>query len=176
MAFIESSDFAGKYKLSQDTANQTITTRVIGEMRDGLIRRVFGSIMGNEIIAYLDTTTPPVNTEFDNVINPFSEDLTNSCCFHEGNSMIESIGLKNVLIGFIYYQRACDMRLQMQSVGGETRPKTENTTNDMLPESKMIQRYNDSVNSVWAIQKYICEHKEDYPDYNGQKFTLTYIL
>ncbi len=176
MAFIESSDFAGKYKLAQDTANQAITTTVISQMRDGLIRRIFGATLGNDIIIYIDATTPPVNTEFDKVINPFQEDLTNSCCFNDGNSMIESIGLKNVLLGFIYFQRACDMKLQMQSVGGETRPKTENSTNDMLPESKLIQRYNDSVYSVWAIQRYICEHHEDYPDYNGQKFLLNYIL
>ena len=169
MAFIESSDFTGKYKLSQDTSNIAITTLVVSQMRDGLIRKIFGAVLGNEIITYIDASSQPVNTELDNVINAFSID---SHC----GELLESIGLKNVLLGFIYYQRACDMKLQMQSVGGETRPKTENTNNDMLPESKMIQRYNDSVYSVWSIQKYICENREDYPNYNGQKFLLNYIL
>jgi hypothetical protein len=176
MAFIEASDFKGKYKLSQDQVNQTITTNVVAEMRDPLIRKIYGATMGNEIITYIDTApAPPANPLLDAVINPFSEDLEHSCGCNEP-TMIESIGLKNVLLGFIYYQRACDMKLQMQSVGGETRPKTENSISDMLPVAKMIQRYNDSVNSVRAIQAHILNNRSDYPNYNGQKFLLNYIL
>jgi len=170
MAFIESSDLAGYYKIAQDTYNAAISQRVIGEMRDPLIRRIFGAVMGNEIITYIDTIpTPPTNEEFDNVINAFQIDL-------ECGEMIESIGMKKVLLGFIFYQRQCDMKSQASSVGGEERPSTENSTIDRLPASKLIQRYNDSVRSIYAIQRYICENGEDYPDYNGQEFLLNYIL
>lgn len=168
MAFIESSDFAGKYKLSQDTANQTITTRVISEMRDGLIRKIFGATLGNEIIDYIDNPPGIPDPVLDAVINSFSID---SNC----GKLLESIGLKNVLLGFIYFQRACDMKLQMQSVGGETKPKTENTTVESNPSAKIIQRYNESVNSVRSIQEYVKENRSNYPDYNGQKFMLNYF-
>jgi hypothetical protein len=175
MAFIEASDFKGKYKLAQDPSNQTITTNVIAEMRDTLIRKIYGAVMGDQVITYVDANFTPSNPLLDTVINPFALDLETYCCDKE-ESMIESIGLKNVLLGFIYYQRACDMKLQMQSVGGEIRPKTENSTNDMLPEAKMIQRYNDSVKSIRSIQRFIRDNISDYPDYNGQKFLLNYIL
>jgi len=170
MAFIEASDLAGFYKVPQDTNNTTISTRVIGEMRDPLIRRIFGAVLGNEIIVYIDTIpAPPANVELDFVINPFQVDL-------ECGGMIESIGLKKVLLGFIYYQRICDMKTQAESVGGEVRPSTENSSNDRLPASKLIQRYNDSVKSIYSIQEYICKHREDYHDFNGQEFLLNYVL
>lgn len=176
MAYIESSDFKGKYKLPQDASNMVINTNVVDQMRDGLIRRIYGATMGNAIIAYIDATLPPANPELDNVINPFSIDVTESQCYCGENSLLESIGLKNVLLGFIYYQRQCDLKLQTQSVGGEVRPKTENSSNDILPQAKLIERYNDSVNSVRAIQARIKQTIEDYPDYNGQNFLLNYIL
>lgn len=170
MAFIEASDLAGYYKISQDTFNTIISDRVISEMRDPLIRRIFGAVLGNQIITYIDTIPiPPTNDEFDNVINAFQVDL-------ECGEMIESIGLKKILLGFIFYQRNCDMKTQAESVGGDVKPSTENSTGNRLPVSKLIQRYNDSVKSIYSIQHYICEHREDYPDFNGQEFLLNYVL
>lgn len=173
MALVETSDFIGEFKCPADPFNVQLLQLAIDENVDSVIRRIFGSELGNEIIAYIANPLP-VNPDFEQLINPFQVDQNTTCDCH--SDLLESKGLKYALIAYIYREFQIDAKLTPTQVGGLTRPKVELNDSDMLPQAQVIMKYNKGVKTIWAIQCYTRSNRDVYPNSNPQKFILDYIL
>lgn len=173
MALVQTSDFVGEFKCPADPFNVQLLQFVMDENENTVIRRIFGVELGNEIIAYIANPLP-VNPDFEQLINPFQVDQNTGCSCHGG--LLESKGLKHALIAFIYREFQTSAKLMPTQVGGLTRPKVELSDSDMLPQAQLIMKYNDGVYTIRAIQCYVRENRDTYPNANPQKFLLDYIL
>lgn len=173
MALVQTSDFVGEFKCPADQFNTQLLQLAIDENENTVIRRIFGAELGNEIIAYIANPLP-LNPDFEQVINSFEVDQNAGCSCHGG--LLESKGLKYALTSFIYREFQNSAKLMPTQVGGLTRPKVELSDSDMLPQAQLIMKYNNGVKTIWAIQCYVRENRETYPNANPQKFLLDYIL
>lgn len=172
MALLQVSDFVGEFQLPKDQFNVTILQNIINENESAYIRKIFGAVLGNEIIAYINSAYTPTNTLLDKVINPFQEDF----CFNNENLVLDSKGLKYALLGLIYYDKQKDSFISTTAVNGAVRMKAENNTTDALPQAQLVEKYNKSVDTIGDIQIYILKNHSDYDTYNGVAFAFNYII
>ena len=73
--------------------------------------------------------------------------------------------MKEMLIGFIYYEYVKDLTNQISSVGNVV-PIGENSENGTTLYSMMYTRYNEGCASYKTIQYWICFNDETY-NYDG---------
>jgi hypothetical protein len=90
------------------------------------------------------------------------------------NGESESNGIKEMLLGFIYYHYTLD-ETQKQTSTGVTSPKGENSEGVNL-NSVTISRFNENVQSYKTIQSYIQQNSSDYPTFNGKDLKYEYFL
>lgn len=95
--------------------------------------------------------------------DPIREDDT-SC-----NTVRISEGMKEMLLGFIYFEFMKDMKFKSTD-SGVTVGQSENSRETGFTESDIYSRYNEALKSYWTIQWFIVidNAKADYPTYNGQ--------
>lgn len=102
--------------------------------------------------------------------------LYNSFEYDEVNCGIYiSEGMVEMVKGFVYYQYLKDMT-NVVAVSGNVRQMGENSENVSTLNTMIYTRYNDSVRTYKAIQKFICDNNSDYLDYNGINIGLAYWL
>jgi hypothetical protein len=162
------SDFVGKYELSISQYNSDLIASYINKYEKEYLIKLFGKALYDLFIADLDPNTSlPTTTIYQTLYNPLYIDT-----YINGES--ESKGIKEMLIGFIYYHYTIDSQQQQTSVG-VTAPKSENSEGINL-NSISISRFNDNVQSYKTIQSYIQQNSSDYPTFNGKDLKLEYFL
>jgi len=98
---------------------------------------------------------------------PIYEALTNPFIMQDNcGNIYESKGIKEMLLGFIYFFYHRDIMTQ-QSINGAVVNANENSDKATFENSMIWKRYNDSVVTYNAIQRYIEQNKVDYPTYKG---------
>lgn len=104
----------------------------------------------------------PLEPRFLVIFNPLSIDWCGRILYSEG--------IKEMLMGFIYYEYTKDEIVQMTPVGN-VRPVGQNSEVAGSLYTQIYNRYNDSVRSHDSIQMYICTNPADYDysDFNGFK-------
>jgi hypothetical protein len=78
--------------------------------------------------------------------------------------ILDSDGMKEMLLGFIYYEYTKDQIVQM-TPNGNVRPVGQNSEVAGSLYTQIYTRYNDGVRSYKAVQMYIWKNPEDY-DYD----------
>ena len=86
-----------------------------------------------------------------------------------------SEGMVEMVKGLVYYQYLKDMT-NVVAVSGNVRQMGENSENVSTLNTMIYTRYNDSVRTYKAIQKFICDNNSDYLDFNGINIGLAYWL
>lgn len=168
MSIISVSDFTGYFhRLSQSEFKQDSQTTLITSSEGGYLAKILGKELADLFYADLDANNEPQTARFISIFNPFIEQY-NKCIY-------ESKGLKYALTGFIYYEFVANENIRSTDVG-LNKSSMENATSlsqyNLLRQAEI--RYNDSIESVEAIQKYICENASTYPEYDGVKFKPYY--
>tara|TARA_R110002153_G_scaffold32752_15_gene99111 strand:+ start:103 stop:648 length:546 start_codon:yes stop_codon:yes gene_type:complete len=111
----------------------------------------------------------PTSARFEIIFNPFVEQLdwTYYNRLIQSDRLIQSEGMKIMLMGFVYFQWVRDVVSRVSTVGVE-RTIGENSENVSSIKNDVDMRFNQSVRSYKAIQKYmVCFAPDDYPEFEG---------
>lgn len=111
-------------------------------------------------LADLDVDNKPVSDRFVNIFNVVH--VVFSC----SNKKFISLGIEPMLQGFVCFEYLRSLEFQPTMVGTK-KSSSENSEGANGYSSKGFRLYNQSVDYYQAIQVYIYENKEDYPEYQG---------
>lgn len=161
MALVEVSDFTGRFLLAKNTYNVGPIQAYINEFVASALANLLGAELAEDFMLDLNGSSEPVSPEFLVLYNPFNID---HC-----NEVITSQGIKHYLIGIVYWWYMVEDRIQPSAAGGSGQPKIEVSQSGNKPAAEHYQRYNSAVNTGRAIQAYIENNPDVYPNYNGQR-------
>lgn len=161
---INVSDFTGKYSLSKGMFSETTITDYITRYQDQYLKELFGVKLFNQFNSDLLAGVPQ-SPNFIKVFDPLSEDVDIMISrYYRGfgySGILISNGIKDMLLGFIYYEYAKDLVNQMTPFGN-TKPQSENSDIANTLFSMMYNRYNESIGTYQAIQDYIILNQSDF--------------
>jgi len=161
MAILQTSDFTGEHRISQEQNTVTVLQGYINNYTPIYLAKLLGATLSDAFIADVGAGTAPTDPLFVAVFNSFQID-------GECGDLHISNGIRYYLKGLIYWHFMVDKRVQANPVSGTSKANTENSSNGM-PESQVYDRWNNSITTMRAIQWYIKKNESDYPDYNGQR-------
>lgn len=167
--YVNSTDFVGKFEIHQgiyDTANinayiQKYELRYLVEM------------LGVELynLYYADANTNPNKIPADPlflyIYNPFQ--YQNGMDYW---TLLYSYGIKEMLLGFIYFEFMKDF-ITASTLAGVVTQKSENSEGAI---TTIYGKYNDAVKTYKAIQTYILHNSGSYPKFRGQAKQYAYWL
>lgn len=167
--FIQTSDFVGRFAIAQNRF--TNIDFYINRYEDNYLKMLLGSALYALFKADLDPVThlpvsPIYQVIFDAFIiqdNPFGIQESESFCRLIDH---ESKGMKDMLLGFVYFFYIRDQKYQ-NTVSGTVVAQPENSTAPALDQTALYGRYNDAIESYQAIRWYILKHRIDYPTFTG---------
>ena len=165
MGVVLNTDFVGKYELNVNQFNEDLIDAYILKYENYYLTQLLGSELSTLFIADL-TAGIPSDASYLLIFNQLSYD--------SNYEVVRSNGIKEMLIGFIYYHYIKD-ESQIQTSTGTVSTKGENS-NKMMLNNITNSRFNDSVESFEAIQTYIEDNRVTYPTYNGQTVKLNYFF
>lgn len=147
-------DFTGKYDLVK-SINDKIES-YIDAYEESYLRELLGIDLFNlykaNVVNHL-----PVNTSYLTITNPLYVE-------QNGYSIVSN-GIKDMLLGFIFFEYVRDNKIK-QSMSGSVVNGVDNSNNDFTQEF-LFQRYNESIDIYKNIQLYIELNKPTYPTYKG---------
>jgi hypothetical protein len=159
---VQVSDFkVGKYELHSGIYDVPRIQAYI----DKYEKRYLTELLGGDLFALFEADLTlgagvPTEARFTAIFEALTTDLTWCILYSEG--------MKEMLMGFIYYEYTKDEIVQMTPVGN-VRPVGQNSEVAGSLYTQIYNRYNDSVRTYKAIQGYIWKNPEkyDYSEFNG---------
>jgi len=166
MGIVINSEFVGKYALNLNQYNIDKIDSYIEKYEKYYFSNMLGAELYALFIADLDVNNVPQTTIYENIFNSFIRDYN--------STVSTSNGIKEMLLGFIFYHITSDMVVNQTSIGG-TKAKNENST-VMGKNASITTRFNEAVDTYKAIQCYILDNSVDYPTFNGQPIKYEYFF
>ena len=164
--FITVDDFVGKFELSVGMYSNTNIQAYIDRYEEQYLVDLFGKRMYDQFVADLDGVTGlPQSPDFIFLYNPFVDDSYFDHYYHN-----QSKGIKDMLLGFVYFEYTKDLISQMTPFGNVSQ-NSENSTVESTTYTMIYNRYNESIFSYRAIQQYIYLNKHKVK--TGQLVTIT---
>lgn len=162
MAILQTSDFAGKYKVAQDPYNTVILQGYIDRYTPKYLAKLLGAELSTDMIDDIGEGDEPTDPDLLAIFEPFTVD--------NNTELIESDGIKQMLLGFIFFHFVVDAKVQANPISGTALAATENSTPTELIEAQVYDRYNGSVRTARAIQWKCQNTSGKYDNFNGQRF------
>ncbi len=158
MAIVKPQDFIDKYELSVGMYSTNKLTAYITKYTERYLVNLMGAKMFKEFESDLLNDVPR-SPNFLEIFNPFNKDcdglnLGGGYFGYRLNQILESDGIKEMLLGFIYWEYARDLLNQQTPYGG-VKQMAENSIVVDTPHSLMWERYNLAVRTYQAIQEFI---------------------
>ncbi len=157
----------GKYELHAGMYEQPKINAYIDKYEKRYLIKLLGVELYNLFVADLVANVPQ-DAKYLKLYNPFEYDNFN--CY-----IVISEGMVEMIKGFVYFLYLKDQTNQV-AVSGNVQPIGENSLNVSTLNSMIYTRYNESVTTYKAIQRYICDNSSDYLKYNGEKILLSYWI
>lgn len=164
--FVISSDFIQKFELSTGMYSNPKIDEYIDRYEDQYLIQLLGVELYNLFIADLDSNNIPQSDRFKKIFDPFNEQI--------GFSLMMSRGIKDMLIGFIYFEYLKDLITKTTNVG-VTKPQEQNSK-IITAHTTIYGRYNESIRTYNAIQEYILLSMNDYNEFKGVQKLYAYWL
>jgi hypothetical protein len=168
--YVNSEDFTGKFALSQGLYNTINIDYYIERFELTYLTELFGVELYNLYYANANGQPGNIPTEarFLKVYNAFTEQ--SGVNLYE---MLISRGLKDMLIGFIYFEAIRDQITTATPIGMQ-KQKNELSEGAYSP---IYERYNESVKTYQAIQKFMYYNfSSDYPEFRGVNKYFNYWI
>jgi len=159
-------DFEGKFSLHSGMYEQDKINDYVDRYERIYLIKLLGVDLFNLFVANL-VGGIPTDPKYLAIYESFEYDSA-SC----GDITI-SEGMVDLILGVVYFQYLKDQTSQVW-VSGQVSPTGENSNNQSTLNMMMYTRYNDSVRSFKAIQRYICDNSTDYSDFNGTSLKTAY--
>ena len=163
--FVTINDFTGKFAISTGMYANTNIQSYIDRYEDIYLTELLGVKLYNLFIADL-VSNVPVTAKYTKIFNAFKEELD--------IRLIISKGMKDMLVGFIYFEYMKDSVTQTTPIG-VVKQSTENST-PISAHTPIYLRYNESVKNYRAIQDYIMQNLSTYPLFRGYTKQYAYWL
>lgn len=187
MSLISASDFAGIYKISQQSSTTTELNDFIEQMEPEYLAELFGAELSVLFLADINAGVPTTE-RFLNVYNAFILDGQSSgslSTFYVGspfnpyfpggdpreqNTIQQSFGMKDMLTGLTYFEFMKDGAVQA-GPSGLSSPDTMTSTKPGSGgrSQKLSEKYNRAIKSYQAIQWYMTAgpNASDYSEFKG---------
>jgi len=148
--FVTISDFVGKYQLPQDY-NQEKLNEIITKQEKKLLVDLLGY---SEYTNFLANITEQIWIDFKD-----GKDYTNTTT----NQLVNYLGIKPFLIGFIYFHYIADIDYRTSGYGQDN---TENARQFTTNEKKLelYKRYNEAVDYYHDALKFLLNDIATYPN------------
>lgn len=158
---IDTTDFVGQYQIASNNFTKPQLEAYITQNEKRLLDELLGCDLETAFQADLVNKIPQTQIYID-IYNPICVDDT--IC----NEIIESFGMVDMLVGFIYFLFVRDQNF-VNTTGGTKRIKGTNSDNPAAMAGAMNddERQNRAIQSHKAIQRFIELNKTDYPTFNG---------
>ncbi len=159
---VQISDFVGKYAIASNSFTSDALQPYIDKFELSYLRDLLGVDLTDLLLA--DITTPfaePDTTIYKTIYNELAIDDSGLFC-----KQLRSIGIKNMLLGFIYFEYVRQQPVK-NTITGNVIAQNEASTQAKWGETDIYNIYNESVNAYKAIQYYLEQNLTDYPTYNG---------
>ena len=151
-------DFTGKYELHTGIYDANKLQAYIDKYEPTYLRELFGATLYTEFYNDLHLVGGqyvPKSPNFTFLFNPFAEDVYLY-------RMLVSDGIKEMLIGFIYFEYSKDL-MNMMTPFGNTIARSELSKQTTTLTTLMYTRYNTAIKTFTAIRDYIFLHWNDMP-------------
>lgn len=163
-SLVQITDFNGEFQLQIDNATTTKFNFIRDNHEANYIYKLLGVTLGKLFIADLGVDGVPVTARFLAIYNAFAED--------SDYGIIQSKGMKEYMKGIIWYYYARN-NPYIIATGGNKVNIDQNS--DQMSDGLVLARiYNGSINTADAIQWYICDNYDTYPEYKGKN--LDYVI
>lgn len=159
--FIEKEDFVGKFLVAK--GNYDLLDNYIDRYEVPYLKQLLGATLYELFIA--DYGLPSQDPIYGVLIDAFDED--------DEDEIVSSKGIADMLLGFIYFEYMREQNIKPTNTGLVI-GQSENSGAAKVDDNYIYDRYNSSIETYCAIQWYINEHDEDYPDYNGQQKRISH--
>lgn len=156
MALITTSDFENKFEVTLNEFNEAKLSSYIDRYEQITLVELFGKDLYDLWVTGIGTSDPLYTFLRD----PFVVQL-------DCGEILNSRGVNDVLLGVVYFYWQRDISTQISS-NGSVEKKGENSTNISAFKANVQSRWDESIKSYTAIQKYICDKSDLYPDFEGQ--------
>lgn len=160
-------DFEGRYLTAKDSYNILVLNDYIARFEPLAIARLLGAELAT---AFSDDIPSDGGTPTDPLFITLYDPLQfNANC----GGLYYSAGMKDYVLGIVFFHYMVEQRLQPSITTGSVQNVNENAT-FTLNRQEIYERYNTSVTYGKAIQRWCCDHRDDYPDYRGIKLLYNY--
>ena len=155
---VQTTDFTGRHQIAQNTYNTVVLQSFIDTYEEKYLIDLLGVDLFNLFKANV-TNYAPTNTPYTTIFNPIRQDW-NGC-------ILESSGIKNMLLGFIYFE-FCRSNSVKNTISGFATNNVENSTTPDFSNSQIYTVYNLSIKNYRVIQQYILNNSASFTLFNGQ--------
>lgn len=154
-------DFVGKYSISQNQFNTTDLQAFIDKYEKKYLYDLLGITLGDLLYADIATITflPPTTAIYADLFNSFA-------LLINGFDTISN-GIKEMLIGFIYWEFTKSQSVS-NTLTGNVVQENEVSIQANWNQTEIYNNYNESINTYRSIQIYINKNLAVYPDRNGK--------
>lgn len=140
-------DFTGKYELHTGIYDASKLQAYIDKYEPQYLRELFGVTLYNSFISDLDNQNVPKSPNFLFFYNAFAVDVN-------VYRMLISDGIREMLLGFIYFEYLKDS-MNMMTPFGNTIARSELSKQTTTLNTLMYNRYNTAIKTFTAIRDYI---------------------
>jgi hypothetical protein len=164
---IQTTDFTGKYAISQNNFNTTDLQAFIDKFESKYIYDLLGVTLGTAFLSDIAVTTflPPVTAKYLTIYNPINQD----------EPLVRSIGIKNMLLGFIYFEFVRTQTVQ-NTLTGNVLNQNEVASVVDWSSTGVYSNYNEAVETYRFIQSYVLDNSATYPEFKGLMKTFAHPL
>lgn len=167
--FVYSSDFYSDGKFELVTGLYSSNNSKIDKYIERYEKDYLMELLGVELCTLFLADTPgnvPTSDKYKKIFNPFYEQIS--------FTYMNSKGIKDMLIGFIYFQYLKDLITETTPVG-VVKPQEQNSK-VITAHTPIYLKYNESIKTYNAIQEYILFNMNDYPEFKGISKKYAYWL
>jgi len=146
-------DYVNKFEVTTNGLNTAKLTDYITRYEESYLVDLFG-------VEFYDVWKPDIDGGTPTALNLFLFDAFN----YQDGVILKSRGVKDMLLGFIYFEFLKDMKTQ-QTISGGVKIKGENSIK--AGYTNVQQRYNESIDTYDAIRDYCIIKPSEYPTFLG---------
>jgi len=164
---LQTTDFTGKYAISQNNFNTSDLQAFIDKYESIYVYDLLGVELGTLLLADIAASTflPPVTAKYATIFNVLSQD----------EPLVRSNGIKEMLLGFVYFEFVRTQTVQNTLVGNVLN-QNEVSVNVDWASTNVYLNYNEAIRTYRGIQCYVLDNFATYPEFKGLMKTFAHTL
>ncbi len=153
----------GKYVINDNDITRHDLKEYINDYERKFIYQLLGIELGDLFIADLNQDAKiPTTPRFAKIFSPLY--FKSSYC----HRLMQSKGMIDVLKGLVYTEFVKEQNFK-NNFNGNSQNLFESGENVPAYKNGVIIKHNQALDSYNAIQQYICDNKEEYPEFDGER-------